>query len=215
MVVPPSVRRLGYAFSELPDLVSVDLSRTEISEIYPETFKGCYNLQKVILPPTVKSIGDRAFAECIKLSEINLPDSIETMGQACFHRCALKDVTLPRNLTRIASTMFYECKELVCVSIPLSVNTINSSAFSGCDMLEHVIIPKSFKDNLSKIFERSDEISFTFISRSLTLPTLNRSGAYTHGRLRPCPYCGSDDVTTFCDGTAECNDCGGEYTYQY
>lgn len=36
---------------------------------------------------------------------------------------------------------------------------------------------------------------------------------YTHVRMRPCPYCGSDDITTYCDGTAEYESCGREYRY--
>lgn len=39
--------------------------------------------------------------------------------------------------------------------------------------------------------------------------------AYTHGRMRPCPYCGSDDIRTYADGTAECDSCGKEYRYAY
>lgn len=37
--------------------------------------------------------------------------------------------------------------------------------------------------------------------------------AYTNGRWTPCPYCGSDRITTFWDGTAQCDDCKREFTY--
>lgn len=37
--------------------------------------------------------------------------------------------------------------------------------------------------------------------------------AYTNGQWTPCPYCGSRNVTTFCDGTAKCDECGREYRY--
>lgn len=36
---------------------------------------------------------------------------------------------------------------------------------------------------------------------------------FTHGRLRPCPRCGSDNVDTFSDGTALCNACKKRYAY--
>ena len=35
----------------------------------------------------------------------------------------------------------------------------------------------------------------------------------TEGRLRPCPYCESDDVNTYTDGTAQCNSCRRWYKY--
>lgn len=37
--------------------------------------------------------------------------------------------------------------------------------------------------------------------------------AYTNGKWTPCPYCGSKNVTTFMDGTAQCDDCKREYRY--
>ena len=37
--------------------------------------------------------------------------------------------------------------------------------------------------------------------------------AYTNGYWTPCPYCGSDRISTFMDGTAKCDDCKREFTY--
>lgn len=37
--------------------------------------------------------------------------------------------------------------------------------------------------------------------------------AYTDGRWTPCPYCGSDRISTFMDGTAQCDDCKREFRY--
>ena len=35
----------------------------------------------------------------------------------------------------------------------------------------------------------------------------------TEGRVWPCPYCGSDAVDTYIDGTAQCNNCHRWYKY--
>ena len=37
--------------------------------------------------------------------------------------------------------------------------------------------------------------------------------AYTNGKWSPCPYCGSKCITTFMDGTAQCDDCKREFRY--
>ena len=37
--------------------------------------------------------------------------------------------------------------------------------------------------------------------------------AYTNGRWSPCPYCGSKNISTFMDGTAQCDDCKREFRY--
>ena len=39
--------------------------------------------------------------------------------------------------------------------------------------------------------------------------------AYTNGRWSPCPYCGSEKISTFWDGTAQCDDCKREFRYMY
>jgi hypothetical protein len=36
---------------------------------------------------------------------------------------------------------------------------------------------------------------------------------HTHGKMFPCPTCGSNDVKTFADGTAKCNNCKEWYYY--
>lgn len=41
----------------------------------------------------------------------------------------------------------------------------------------------------------------------------NEPYAYTNGQWFPCPYCHSKNVTTFMNGTAQCEDCGKEYRY--
>ena len=37
--------------------------------------------------------------------------------------------------------------------------------------------------------------------------------AFTNGQWSPCPYCGSKRISTFMDGTAQCDDCKREFRY--
>ncbi len=52
------------------------------------------NLQKIILPQTIDSIGEKAFMSCENLSEINLPDGIHTIGKYAFSGTMFKPDTL-------------------------------------------------------------------------------------------------------------------------
>ena len=36
---------------------------------------------------------------------------------------------------------------------------------------------------------------------------------FTNGKWSPCPYCGSKRISTFMDGTAQCDDCKREFRY--
>ena len=37
--------------------------------------------------------------------------------------------------------------------------------------------------------------------------------AFTNGKWSPCPYCGSKRISTFMDGTAQCDECKREFRY--
>ena len=210
IVVSESVREIGNGFADSANLISIDLSRTQIKTIYQETFQNCTNLKKVILPSTIKVIEDRAFLDCIQLYEINLPDYLEEIGVACFSGCALAETHIPDSLTEIPQSAFHSCDQLKKVHIPLSIKSIDRSAFENCINLQQVTISEGFKNKVSQIFEQWYDIDFTF----LDVVAFKRTGAHTYGHFRPCPYCGSNNVHTYHDGTAECNTCKGEYTYQ-
>ena len=48
-------------------------------------FRNCYrNLKKVILPDTIREIGDYAFLGCTELEEPYIPDSVEVIGKEIF-----------------------------------------------------------------------------------------------------------------------------------
>ena len=37
---------------------------------------------------------------------------------------------------------------------------------------------------------------------------------YTHGVFSPCPYCGTEYIHTYIDGTAKCDKCNRWFCYQ-
>lgn len=65
------------------------------------------NLQKVILPDTLKSIGQSAFRNCSSLTEINIPHGVLTLSQVVFQGCSsLRNITIPSTVTFISSNAF-------------------------------------------------------------------------------------------------------------
>lgn len=60
-------------------------------------FQWCENLETVVLPSTLKTIGEGAFEECYKLREINLPEGLVSIGIDAFFKCyELRNVTIKR-----------------------------------------------------------------------------------------------------------------------
>ena len=56
-------------------------------------------ITKVVLPPTINSIGEKAFYECTNLSQCALSDNITAIGSAAFYGCSNLSVNIPNRIT--------------------------------------------------------------------------------------------------------------------
>ena len=58
--------------------------------IRPYEFEGRDDITEVVLPKTIKTIGEGAFADCKNLTKIYMPDGIEKIGLSAFMRSPIK-----------------------------------------------------------------------------------------------------------------------------
>lgn len=76
-----------------------------VKEIKRDQFRFRKNLQTIILPETLKSIGYSAFESCKQLKSINIPDGVTEIGGGAFSRCtSLQTVSLPKSLKYLGTT---------------------------------------------------------------------------------------------------------------
>ncbi len=114
-----------------------------VTAIAAGAFAGNTALTKLILPASVKTIGDFAFQGCTALQEIELPGvtALGTFDYQVFNGCsALKAITLPKGVTKIGQSIFLNCKELATVTVEGSVTFIDTQAFYGCTKLEGITL---------------------------------------------------------------------------
>lgn len=54
-----------------------------------------------------------SFSKCSRLNKINIPPTVKTIGEGAFWQCkSLKKKTLPKNLKSIGFSAFADCKKL-------------------------------------------------------------------------------------------------------
>lgn len=104
------------------------------SEVF---WEGRENLTKVILPSTIKTIGNRAFNECSALKSVDL-SACTTIGYEAFYCCtALTSVGDLSACTSIGAGAFNHCSALT--SVDLSACTkIGDYTFNSCSALTSV-----------------------------------------------------------------------------
>lgn len=114
--------------------------KDNVTMIMEEEFKGRDDINKVILPGTVDSIGIFAFCGCKALREVVMEEGVRWIWDGAFRSCyKLKVIQLPASLEFICSYAFAYCTGLKKAVIP-SNTWIYDHVFEGCDALEKVII---------------------------------------------------------------------------
>lgn len=126
--------RLADEKIEIPEKI-FGLPITEIGDnaFYNEVHTTTNNVKKIVLPGSIKVIGNGAFADNEALTDINIPKSVRTIGNNAFEVCkSLEKITLPEGLVSIGEQAFTWCQSLTTVTIPESVNKIGAKAFFKC-----------------------------------------------------------------------------------
>lgn len=136
--VPTKVTVIGsHAFSQT-DVEEVILPNN-INTIGEAAFYQCNNLKKINFPEKLERIKKRAFARCISLESADLPAQMLYIGDFAFELSGLKQITLPEKITgrsKIGEYIFTKT-ELETVNIPKSFD-LERGMFANCHKLKAV-----------------------------------------------------------------------------
>lgn len=89
----------------------------------------------------VLAIGERAFANeggVLGPQRIVLPDSVRSIGDHAFAQGSMTEIRLPRGLVHIGEGAFEDCRELAEISLPRTVTEIGDCAFAACASLRAI-----------------------------------------------------------------------------
>ena len=65
-------------------------------------------------------------------SSLILPSGITELGQHCCRNCRMRSISVPSGVTRIGSSAFYCCLNLVSLDLPATLTSFSTGALDGC-----------------------------------------------------------------------------------
>ena len=134
--------KAGRLFRYEGEAVDVRVPDT-VYHIENEAFAGL-GIRSVILPKTVKTIGERAFCSCKDLEYVNIPEGVAVIPRLAFNDCySLQEVVIPHSVQVIGERAFRNCRSLQQIFIPEGVCEIPELAFQGCCSLRDIRLPNS------------------------------------------------------------------------
>ena len=101
--------------------------------IAPRAFEGCAALRRVILPESLRQIGEMAFSGCSHLRLLTIPGGVQRVGTLAFAKCSqLERVRIEPGVVQLGPSCYSKCAALKRVEMPASVTQIGGGAFFGC-----------------------------------------------------------------------------------
>ena len=132
-----------------------------VERIAQEAFAGAKRLKHLVLPGSLKEIGESAFTHsgiegidipkgvtrlerytfqyCENLQRITLPESLTTIGLGALSHCAFKEVVVPDGVTHLGDYAMDCCEWLETLTIGRGVRHIGYAAFENCKRLKRVV----------------------------------------------------------------------------
>ena len=189
----------------MPNLIDLDISEVNITALPARAFYESTNVENLILPNTLTTIGASMFSEsalksviipngvttiernafeaCKALTSIEIPASVETIGPWAFRDCSsLKTVTFGKDsrLKKIGTSeyggSFMRCTALTSIEIPANVETIGPSTFFGCTSLTAIEIPASVTTIGESAFKGCSSLATVTFEKGSQLKTI--AGGY-------------------------------------
>lgn len=174
---PSKIAPYAFAYGHLSSLIIPE----SVKEIGQEAFYYNSTLQRVEMPSYLDILGNNAFSGCVALEEVAIPEGVHKISDYMFGgSSALKKITLPETLDSIGHYAFQYCSALEEIYLPAGLKFIGSTAFFNCTSLKDINIPESLSIIDNPIFQGCTSLTNPLYNSTLFvyLPSIYE-GEYT------------------------------------
>ena len=206
IVCASAITRIS-GFNNCEELKEITLPES-VNSIVGSAFDGC-NLDKLILPTTITSIG---FSNC-KISQlvidntdfwfnVNFKGFTEaTLYDKLYNK--ISEINVPNNITSISSSLFKNIKGLETVNISSSISEIGEEAFYNCSDLNTINI----ESNNDILIQKSAFRYCENLENINTTSTININGGYNFEnckKLKKLPALSPSMITIYSSTFESC-----------
>ncbi|MBE5774897.1 MAG: hypothetical protein E7337_13355 [Clostridiales bacterium] len=125
-------------------VIPAEVNSYPVTAISAGAFANCLTLKKVVLPESMRIIGESAFFECLNLKNVDFNHGLEEIYSAAFYKCeSLERVWLPDSLTVLGEYAFSECSSVKQVRLSYGLTELPKYVFLYNKALKHIRIPDS------------------------------------------------------------------------
>ncbi len=131
--------------------VSVEALPESVELIGDEAFKKATIAEELVIPGTVRVVGNGAFQECSVPSAV-ISEGVGEIGEKAFYLSSARSVSVPETVKDISFAAFASMPYLEEMTLPTSIETIGKQAFYKCPILKKVVMPDGLKSIADEAF---------------------------------------------------------------
>ena len=128
------------------------IGRTVLSEAYNYPFQGC-TPEEIVFGEAWTEIPSYLYYDKTALKAVTLPETVEKIAIGAFSQCnSLTSVNFPASLKEIGRSAFQGCTELSGIVLNEGLEVVDYEAFKDCRGPERLVLPSSLKKVGSSAF---------------------------------------------------------------
>lgn len=133
-----------------------------ITYIGRDVLRYCHNFTGIILPKSVKEVGQGAFWQCLNIEKLTFNEELEVIGTRSFSTFKkMTKLTLPNSVKSIGEFAFDYWIELTELTLGSSLDSIGPKAFSDCHKLKKLEVLNPIPPAMGKQVFRNTDLSGT------------------------------------------------------
>ena len=125
-------------------VIPSEINGKPVTGIGYECFFKEAGIKSIVIPGSVKVIGERAFGSCTSVESLTIEDGVEKIESWAFHRVPIKELVIPGSVSEIGKWAFDECENLEKITVLPGKLKEFPMAFLGLTFKE-VIFPENIE----------------------------------------------------------------------